>query len=104
MNTRSICIAAAPYLAETRVPEIIGAVTVLTILAVAAVILRFLARSSTIARYGVDDWLILFALVYPAMLNAIKLRTHSIRSGKLVSPSASSPVSCVDYGDVWSTY
>ncbi|KAL8858879.1 MAG: hypothetical protein Q9178_004557 [Gyalolechia marmorata] len=63
-KTRSICTAAAPYLAETRVPEIIGAVTVLTILAVAAVILRFLARSSTTARYGVDDWLILFALLY----------------------------------------
>ncbi|KAL8929133.1 MAG: hypothetical protein Q9172_000568 [Xanthocarpia lactea] len=89
-RTRSICTAAAPYLAETRVPEIIGAVTVLTILAVAAVILRFLARSSTTARYGVDDWLILFALVNPAMLNAITLRTDSNRFGKLVSPPASS--------------
>lgn len=96
-KTRSICTAAAPYLAETRVPEIIGAVTVLTILAVAAVILRFLARSSTTARYGVDDWLILFALVNSAMLNAITIRTDSNRFGKLVSLPASSPVSSVEY-------
>ncbi len=62
-NTRSICVTAAPYLADTLVPEIIGSITVLTILAVGAVILRFLARSLTNVPYGVDDWLILFALV-----------------------------------------
>ncbi|KAL8896453.1 MAG: hypothetical protein Q9192_003087 [Flavoplaca navasiana] len=62
-NTRTICIAAAPYLGDTLVPEIIGSITVLTILAVGAVILRFLARSLTNVSYGLDDWLILFALV-----------------------------------------
>ena len=62
-NTRKICIAAAPYLADTLLPEIIGSVTVLTTLAVGAVILRFLARSLTNVPYGIEDWLILFALV-----------------------------------------
>lgn len=62
-NTRTICIAAAPYLGDTLVPEIIGSITVLTILAVGAVILRFLARSLSNVSYGLDDWLILFALV-----------------------------------------
>lgn len=62
-HTRSICTAAAPYLAESLVPKIIGSIAVLTILAVVAVILRFLARSLTTAPYGIDDWLILFALV-----------------------------------------
>ncbi|KAI4283843.1 MAG: hypothetical protein L6R38_001890 [Xanthoria sp. 2 TBL-2021] len=50
-HTRSICTAAAPYLAESLVPKIIGSIAVLTILAVVAVILRFLARSLTTAPY-----------------------------------------------------
>ncbi|KAI4275875.1 MAG: hypothetical protein LQ337_002880 [Flavoplaca oasis] len=71
-NTRTICIAAAPYLGDTLVPEIIGSITVLTILAVGAVILRFLARSLSNVSYGLDDWLILFALVWECALSSVQ--------------------------------
>ncbi|KAL8993133.1 MAG: hypothetical protein Q9169_006576 [Polycauliona sp. 2 TL-2023] len=62
-NTRTICIEAVPWLGANRVPEIIGAVTVLTILAAVAVGLRFFARSMQSAHYGYDDWLMVFSLV-----------------------------------------
>ena len=62
-QTRSIGIAAVPRLADTRITEIIASKTILTVLAVVVVILRFLTRSLTTTPRGLDDWLILFALV-----------------------------------------
>ncbi|KAL8751868.1 MAG: hypothetical protein Q9199_006134, partial [Rusavskia elegans] len=62
-STRTVCVAAAPWLGDNRVPEILGAVTTLIVLATIAVALRFFARAVQGAPYGYDDWLILFALV-----------------------------------------
>lgn len=63
VHTRTICIDAVPWLNHNRGPEIVGALTTLTIIATIAVILRFLARRVSGSLYGWDDWLILFALV-----------------------------------------
>ncbi|KAL8911905.1 MAG: hypothetical protein Q9171_002989, partial [Xanthocarpia ochracea] len=63
-STRSICVEAVPWLEDNRGPEIVGAVTTLTILATIAVVLRFLGRNISGAPCGVDDWLMLFALVW----------------------------------------
>ena len=62
-STRSICVAAVPWLEDNRGPEIVGAITTLTVLATIAVVLRFLGRNISGAPCGVDDWLMLFALV-----------------------------------------
>ena len=62
-STRTVCVAAVPSLGANRVPEIIGAVTVLTIMATIAAVLRFVARSVQSAQYGYDDWLMVVALV-----------------------------------------
>ncbi|KAL8820355.1 MAG: hypothetical protein Q9223_001404 [Gallowayella weberi] len=72
-QTRTICIAAVPWLNDNRGPEIVGAVSTLTVLATIAVGLRFLARSFSGSKYGWDDWLILFALVWEFGLSTIQL-------------------------------
>ncbi len=69
-RTRSICTTVAPYLAESLVSMSTGLTTMLTIVAVVAVILRFLARSLTTAPCGMDDWIILFALVKPSTVES----------------------------------
>ncbi|KAL8964538.1 MAG: hypothetical protein Q9183_004385 [Haloplaca sp. 2 TL-2023] len=71
-KTRSICIDAVPELSETRGPEVVAAVTVLTVLATIAVALRFLARHVARAQYGWDDWLMLLALVWEFGLSAVQ--------------------------------
>lgn len=62
-NTRTICLEAVPWLHRNRGPEVVGALTTLTIVATIAVAMRFLARRVSGSLYGWDDWLILFALV-----------------------------------------
>ncbi|KAL8893717.1 MAG: hypothetical protein Q9192_004995 [Flavoplaca navasiana] len=71
-STRTVCVAAVPSLDANRVPEIIGAVTVLTILATIAVVLRFFARSVQSAQYGYDDWLMVVALIGQYIFSAIQ--------------------------------
>ncbi|KAL8719872.1 MAG: hypothetical protein Q9181_008000 [Wetmoreana brouardii] len=71
--TRTTCIAAVPWLAHSRGPEVVGAITTLTILATIAVVLRFLARKVACTSYGVDDWLILFTLVWEYGLSISQL-------------------------------
>ncbi|KAL8916159.1 MAG: hypothetical protein Q9172_006430 [Xanthocarpia lactea] len=79
-STRSICVAAVPWLEDNRGPEIVGAITTLTVLATIAVVLRFLGRNISGAPCGVDDWLMLFALlffavtcIFPVGCTALKL-------------------------------
>ncbi|CAO1599701.1 hypothetical protein XANCAGTX0491_003417 [Xanthoria calcicola] len=71
-STRTICVAAAPWLGQNRVHEILGAVTTLIFLATVAVVLRFIARGIQAAPYGWDDWLILFALVGDYAFTAVQ--------------------------------
>ncbi|KAL9592091.1 MAG: hypothetical protein Q9179_007064 [Wetmoreana sp. 5 TL-2023] len=71
-NTRTICVAAVPWLNDNRGPEIVAALTILTILATLAVVLRFIARKVSGSSYGVDDWLILFTLVWEYGLSTIQ--------------------------------
>lgn len=68
VNTREICSAAVPWLNHNRGNEVVGAVGALTVLATTAVVLRFLARHMTRTSYGLDDWLMLFALVSASSL------------------------------------
>ncbi|KAL8767561.1 MAG: hypothetical protein Q9209_005978 [Squamulea sp. 1 TL-2023] len=68
-----MCVAAVPWLGHNRGPEVIGALTTLTILAAVAVALRFLARSISGSKYGWDDWLILFALVWEFGMSTTQL-------------------------------
>ncbi|KAL9594894.1 MAG: hypothetical protein Q9219_006771 [cf. Caloplaca sp. 3 TL-2023] len=49
VNTRKICLEAAPSLGHDRGPEFFGAITVLLVLATVAVALRFLARYGNMA-------------------------------------------------------
>ncbi|KAL8652546.1 MAG: hypothetical protein Q9210_002615 [Variospora velana] len=64
VNTREICVAAVPWLNDNRGPEITGSLAILIILATIAVVLRFVARHITQTSYGLDDWLMFFALVW----------------------------------------
>lgn len=89
-STRTICVAAAPWLGQTRVHEILGAVTTLIFLATVAVVLRFIARGIQAAPYGWDDWLILFALVRPAPRTIPPSRADGSRS--VTTPSLRSNI------------
>ena len=61
---RKICIQAVPWLNDTRGPKIVAAVATLTTLAIVAVLLRLQARRISKLRFGWDDWLIVFALMF----------------------------------------
>ncbi|KAL8689678.1 MAG: hypothetical protein Q9218_004708 [Villophora microphyllina] len=71
-NTRTICIEAVPWLNSNRGPEVVGAVTALTILATLAVLMRFQARKISGASFGWDDWLILVALIWEYGLSTVQ--------------------------------
>ena len=62
-STRRICVEAVPWLNDNRGPEIVAAITVLTLIATIAVALRLLARRISNLKFGTDDWLIVVALV-----------------------------------------
>lgn len=59
----SLCLEAVPALRESRQEEILGVVITLMIITTVAVVLRFVARRMTAAKYGVDDLLTVLALV-----------------------------------------
>ncbi|KAL8869306.1 MAG: hypothetical protein Q9174_004369, partial [Haloplaca sp. 1 TL-2023] len=88
-TTRSICIEAVPELDQTRGPEVVAAITVLTVLATIAVALRFLARHVARAQYGWDDWTMLFALLWEYGLSAVQYTAVAYGFGRhilLVNP------------------
>lgn len=60
---KQLCTSAAPSLNDNRGPEVIAATVVTTVLAVIAVILRFISRHISAAKFGMDDVMILVALV-----------------------------------------
>lgn len=53
-----------PSLHDYRGNEIIASFTVVSVLAYLAVLLRFISRKISHAKYDIDDYLILVALVY----------------------------------------
>ncbi|KAL9585101.1 MAG: hypothetical protein Q9212_001727 [Teloschistes hypoglaucus] len=71
-NIRTICLEAVPWLHRNRGPEVVGALTTLTVVATLAVALRLLARRVSGSPYGWDDWLILFALVWEYGLSIVQ--------------------------------
>ncbi|KAI4113392.1 MAG: hypothetical protein LQ345_005618 [Seirophora villosa] len=79
VNIREICSAAVPWLNHNRGNEVVGAVVALTVLATTAVVLRFLARHMTRTSYGLDDWLMLFALIWLYGLSSVFL--YGVHSG-----------------------
>lgn len=103
-NTRTVCIAAVPWLDNSRVPEILGALTTLTVLATMAVILRFFARRVAGASYGADDWLILLALVVPAFVIQPEHQLTVASLGNLSFQLFSISVSCLGRQDISSLY
>ena len=60
---RKLCTAAVPSLNDGRQPEILAAMIVMMALSTIAVVLRLISRKISAARYGVDDGLIVLALV-----------------------------------------
>ena len=62
-STRRICIQAVPWLNDNRGPEVVAAITIMTVLATIAVIMRYMARRISNLKFGMDDWLIVVALV-----------------------------------------
>ena len=62
-STQRICAKAVPWLNENRGPAFVAAITILTVLATIVVILRVIARRISKLKFGMDDWLIVLALV-----------------------------------------
>ena len=62
IGTRDICTKAVPWLNDNRGPEILAAITIMTFLATAGVVLRCLVRRAGNLRFGWDDWLIFVAM------------------------------------------
>lgn len=60
---KQLCTSAAPSLNDNRGLDIIAATTVTTVLAFLAVVLRFVSRHISAAKFGMDDVMILVALV-----------------------------------------
>ena len=58
-----LCTTAVPSLNDSRQPEILAAMVVMMALSTIAVVLRLISRKISAARYGVDDGLIVLALV-----------------------------------------
>ncbi len=58
-----LCTAAVPSLNDSRQPEILAAVIVMMALSTIAVVLRLISRKISAARFGIDDGLIVLALV-----------------------------------------
>ncbi|KAL8922146.1 MAG: hypothetical protein Q9208_005341 [Pyrenodesmia sp. 3 TL-2023] len=76
---RKLCVAALPSLLESRGKELVATVTVMLIIATIAVILRLYARRISRSKLGVDDYLIIVALIltYGLDINAF----YSIKAG-----------------------
>ncbi|KAL8751681.1 MAG: hypothetical protein Q9184_005993 [Pyrenodesmia sp. 2 TL-2023] len=76
---RKLCVAALPSLLESRSKELVATVTVMLIIATIAVILRLYARRISRSMLGVDDYLIIVALIltYGLDINAF----YSIKAG-----------------------
>lgn len=90
VKTRAICIEAVTWMNDNRGPEIVAATATLTVLATIAVILRFLARRIAKAPYGIDDWLILVALVSFFETAFRKHNSNKARSGNTFCRPSSS--------------
>ena len=66
---QQLCVRVLPSLNDDRGSEIIAVVAVMTVVATIAVVLRLLGRRISAAKYGVDDFLIVVALVLTYGLN-----------------------------------
>ena len=58
-----LCTAAVPSLNNSRQTEILAAVIVMMALSTTAVVLRLISRKISAARFGIDDGLMVLALV-----------------------------------------
>ena len=63
VSTRQICVQAVPWINDNRGPEIVAIITGLTVLSTIAVVLRIMARRISKIKLGVEDYLIIVALV-----------------------------------------
>ena len=72
-GSRSACTAANPGLLETRRGEFVPPMVIFTCMAIAAVGLRLWARRIGKARYGLDDYPAVGALVFALAANALEL-------------------------------
>lgn len=71
--SQQLCQSAVPSLNDSRQTEIVAIVAVMTVVSTVAVILRLLGRRVSAAEYGVDDFLIVVALVLTYGLNVNEL-------------------------------
>lgn len=58
-----LCLQAVPSLSENRVPTVLGSIIAMLTLATLAVMLRLIARRASAMMFGIDDVLIMLALV-----------------------------------------
>lgn len=70
---RQLCVAAVPKLVENRGNDLVATITVMLVIATLAVLLRLYARRISRSKLGVDDYLILVALVHllPSILTTL---------------------------------
>ena len=66
---QQLCLSVIPSLDDSRGREIVSVVAVMTVVSTIAVILRLIGRRISAAPYGVDDFLIIVALVLTYALN-----------------------------------
>ena len=62
---KTLCTTAIPALNDSRQPEILASLIVMMVLSVLAVVLRLVSRRISAAKFGIDDALIIIALVRP---------------------------------------
>ncbi|KAL8855202.1 MAG: hypothetical protein Q9221_000108 [Calogaya cf. arnoldii] len=67
--SQQLCQSVIPSLNDSRQTEIVAIVAVMTVVSTVAVILRLLGRRVSVAEYGIDDFLIVVALVLTYGLN-----------------------------------
>ncbi|KAI4162877.1 MAG: hypothetical protein LQ342_003594 [Letrouitia transgressa] len=76
---RELCVAAVPSFTGSKQSSLVAVISFLMALATVAVLLRFSARSISVAKVGVDDYLIFVALLLTYGLNVTSF--ISIKSG-----------------------
>ena len=69
-----LCTAAVPSLNDSRQAEILAAVIVMMALSTIAVVLRLISRKISAARIGIDDGLMVLALVSLPIQASLKTR------------------------------
>lgn len=78
---QDFCVGSLPSLNDSRQTEIIAIVTIMMVASTVSVILRMVARQMSSAKYGLDDVLIIIALV--RFMRQLAIRQCQIHNGNV---------------------